>query len=36
MALGFVADRLGEEVARKICTGLEYVWNYDRENDPFA
>jgi len=36
MALGFVADGFGVEIARKIARALEYVWNEDREADPFA
>ncbi|MPM49291.1 hypothetical protein SDC9_96020 [bioreactor metagenome] len=36
MALGFVADRLGEKAARQIATIMEYTWNDDKDNDPFA
>ncbi|WP_167958381.1 DJ-1/PfpI family protein [Anaerosporobacter faecicola] len=36
MALGFMADRYGIEVARKIAKDIEYVWNEDSKNDPFA
>ncbi len=36
MTLGFVADELGPDVAEKIAHGIEYVWNSDPENDPFA
>lgn len=36
MALGFVADRLGEETARQIAKIMEYTWNDDKDNDPFA
>ncbi len=36
MTLGFVADQYGMEVAEKIAAGIEYIWNKDRENDPFA
>ncbi|MEI6101792.1 MAG: DJ-1/PfpI family protein [Eubacteriales bacterium] len=36
MALGFVADTLGEEAADKISKGIEYIWNKDKDNDPFA
>jgi transcriptional regulator GlxA family with amidase domain len=36
MALGFVGDRFGIEAAQKISKGIEYIWNKDKENDPFA
>ena len=36
MTLGFVADRLGDETARLIARRMEYLWNDDRQNDPFA
>ncbi len=36
MTLGFVADLFGAEKARELCGRLEYVWNDDRQNDPFA
>ena len=36
MSLAFVSDRLGEEYARKIAVGIEYTWNSDSNNDPFA
>jgi len=36
MALGFVADRSGIEVARRAARGLEYSWNEDPTVDPFA
>ena len=36
MALGFVADQFGADVAKGIATGIEYIWNDDAENDPFA
>ena len=36
MTLGFVADQLGVDVARKIARGIEYVWNDDPDDDPFA
>lgn len=36
MALGFVADRFGEEKAKEIAHSIEYVWNSDRDNDLFA
>jgi len=35
MALGFVKDQIGEDAARKVAAGIEYVWNEDKENDPF-
>jgi hypothetical protein len=33
--LGFVSDRNGIEIAEKISKGIEYIWNKDKENDPF-
>jgi transcriptional regulator GlxA family with amidase domain len=36
MALGFVEDTISTESADKICSALEYVWNKNRDNDPFG
>jgi putative intracellular protease/amidase len=36
MALGFVQDRFSTERAREIARRIEYLWNDDRDNDPFA
>lgn len=36
MALGFVSDRYGRELAEGIARRTEYIWNDDPENDPFA
>jgi putative intracellular protease/amidase len=36
MALGFVADTIGNEIAEKIAKGIEYIWNKEKENDPFC
>jgi transcriptional regulator GlxA family with amidase domain len=36
MALAIIAKRFGEETARAIAKGTEYVWNSDADNDPFA
>ena len=36
MALGFVADRLGEDTAKAIAHRIEYIRNSDKDNDPFA
>jgi putative intracellular protease/amidase len=36
MALGFVRDMLGLEVAKEVSAGIEYIWNQDKDNDPFA
>ena len=36
MALGFVADRNGAKEAKEVAAIMEYIWNNDRENDPFA
>lgn len=36
MTLGFVADELGTDVAEEVAQGIEYVWNRDPDEDPFA
>jgi transcriptional regulator GlxA family with amidase domain len=36
MALGFIADTRTEELARRVATIIEYVWNDDSHNDPFS
>lgn len=36
MALGFVRDRHGRELAEQIAWRMEYCWNSDEERDPFA
>ncbi|HWQ51444.1 MAG TPA: DJ-1/PfpI family protein [Terriglobales bacterium] len=36
MALGFVADRIGQKEAERIAKVMEYIWNDDQNNDPFA
>jgi transcriptional regulator GlxA family with amidase domain len=36
MTLGFVADKFTYETAKKISTSLEYIWNEDKDFDPFA
>ncbi|MFT8356632.1 MAG: DJ-1/PfpI family protein [Bifidobacterium aquikefiri] len=36
MALGYVNDHLGTTVARKTAHDIEYSWNEDPDNDPFA
>jgi len=36
MALGFIGDILGINVAEQIAAGIEYIWNHDADNDSFA
>ena len=36
MTLGFVSDVHGMENAQTIASYIEYVWNQDMDNDPFA
>jgi transcriptional regulator GlxA family with amidase domain len=36
MALGFVNDVISEIAAVKVAQGIEYIWNNDSQNDPFA
>jgi len=35
MALGFVRDQVGIQVAESFARGLEYVWNREEDQDPF-
>jgi transcriptional regulator GlxA family with amidase domain len=36
MSLGFISDHMGDEVARKVSHVLEYLWNENKEEDPFS
>lgn len=36
MALGFVSDVHGSEAAKTITRDIEYIWNSNKDNDPFA
>ena len=36
MILGFISDRHGREHAVRLAHIIEYIWNENRENDPFA
>jgi putative intracellular protease/amidase len=36
MALGFISDFHGLETSKTIAHDIEYIWNADRNNDPFA
>lgn len=36
MTLGFIGDIHGIEVSKAIANDIEYIWNADRDNDPFA
>jgi putative intracellular protease/amidase len=36
MSLGFIADRLSIDAARKIAKAIEYLWNELPDDDPFA
>lgn len=36
MTLGFIKDRFGMDEALRISNRIEYVWNQDKDNDPFA
>ena len=35
MTLGFISDKHGEEISRRIARRIEYIWNSNKENDPF-
>ncbi|HEX3075423.1 MAG TPA: DJ-1/PfpI family protein [Lachnospiraceae bacterium] len=36
MTLGFIADQFGMDRANGIAQRIEYLWNSDRNNDPFS
>ena len=36
MALGFICDYFGRGKAEEIANRIEYIWNDDPWNDPFA
>ena len=36
MSLGFVSDTISRDVAKKISNALEYVWNENKDLDPFS
>jgi len=36
MSFGFISDIIGEEKATAIAKRIEYIWNRDKNNDPFA
>ncbi len=36
MALGFVSEMFGMDKAREVCRHIEYIWNFDPDNDPYA
>lgn len=36
MTLGFISDIMGAEVAKKIAACMEYIWNDDKNHDPFC
>ena len=36
MTLGFLCDIYGCEKSKTIACDIEYIWNADKENDPFA
>lgn len=36
MSLGFIADRFGSQISAEIADAIEYIWNDDKGNDPFA
>jgi putative intracellular protease/amidase len=36
MTLGFISDIMGREIAEKISYAMEYLWNSDKDIDPFA
>ena len=36
MTLGFISDLHGHKMAKEICKIIEYIWNDDKNKDPFA
>ncbi|MCL2034970.1 MAG: DJ-1/PfpI family protein [Oscillospiraceae bacterium] len=36
MTLGFINDIHSEKTANNLCKYIEYIWNKDKNNDPFA
>jgi len=36
MTLGFISDVHGEKTAQDLCKYIEYIWNKDKDDDPFA
>ncbi|MDR2007158.1 MAG: DJ-1/PfpI family protein [Acidaminococcales bacterium] len=36
MTLGFIEQMHGENMVRELAGRIEYIWNADKENDPFA
>ena len=36
MTLGFISDIHSENTANDLCKYIEYIWNKDKDNDPFA
>ncbi|MEN6313921.1 MAG: DJ-1/PfpI family protein [Clostridiaceae bacterium] len=36
MTLSFISDMMGLNVAKQVATGMEYIWNSDKDSDPFA
>jgi transcriptional regulator GlxA family with amidase domain len=36
MTLGFISDLHGDNVAHEVADGIEYIWNADKNSDPFA
>ncbi|MBN1215888.1 MAG: DJ-1/PfpI family protein [Candidatus Lokiarchaeota archaeon] len=36
MTIAFIRDLLGEKIAMRQCQEIEYIWNKNPKNDPFA
>lgn len=36
MTLGFISDIHGEKTSQDIANAIEYIWNTNKDNDPFA
>lgn len=35
MTLSFISDMMGLDIAKKAARRMEYIWNNDKDNDPF-
>lgn len=36
MTLGFIADLHGQSIAQNVADAIEYIWNSDKNSDPFS
>ena len=36
MTLGFISDIISYDKAKEVATRIEYIWNENKEDDPFS